>query len=139
MSPCGGHGVLPGTLSGCGSFACRETGLTVSHGLASGLASTYLSDDLRRFSVIDGFEILLHSSIIVLLGIQVVAKFAKDDVLLGRVQSGLLGQVDSQNIQITLVEYVEFLRKRLFMIPENLNTVSSKLGQSVGIVPFHRL
>ena len=103
------------------------------------MASTYLSDDLRRFSVIDGFEILLHSSIIVLLGIQVVAKFAKDDVLLGRVQSGLLGQVDSQNIQITLVEYVEFLRKRLFMIPENLNTVSSKLGQSVVIVPFHRL
>lgn len=98
MSPCGGRGALPDTLSGCVFSVCQETDLTISYEVVRRLACVYLSDDLRWLSIINGLEILLHSSVIVLLRVQVVAKLAKDNVLLGRVQSCFLSQVDGQNI-----------------------------------------
>lgn len=99
----------------------------------------YLSDDLRWLSIINGLEVLLHSSVIILLRVQVIAELAKDDVLLGRVQSCFLSQVDGQNIQVALVEYVKFLSKRLLMISEDLDIVSSEYRCSSRNVPSHRL
>lgn len=43
---------------------------------------THLPYDLRRFSIVDGFQVLLHCCVIVLLRIQVVAELSKYDVLL---------------------------------------------------------
>jgi hypothetical protein len=139
MSLCDGREALPDTLSGYVFSACRETDLTISFERTWQLVSTYLPDYLRWLSIVDGFEILLHSSIIILLGVQVVTKLAKDNVLLGRVQSCLLSQVDSQNIQVTLVEYVKFLRKRLLVVSEDLNVVSSERQKSSCILPFRQL
>lgn len=99
----------------------------------------YLSDDLRWLSIINGLEVLLHSSVIILLRIQVIAKLAKDDVLLGRVQSCFLSKVDGQNIQVALIEYVKFLSKGFLMISEDLDIISSEHRYSADNVPFHRL
>ena len=138
MSLCGDHGALQDTLSSYEFAACQETDLSISHEPVRWLVFTYLSDYLRWLSVVNGFEVLLHSSIIVLLGVQVVAKLAKDAILLRGVQACLLGQVNSQNVQVALVQYVKLLRKRFLMISENLNVVSSESWRCLDIIPFHQ-
>lgn len=98
MSLCDDHGALQDTLSDYEFVACRETDLIISHKPVWLLVFTYLSDYLRWLSIVNGFEVLLHGGIVILLGVQVVSKFAKDDILLSRVQACLLGQVNSQNV-----------------------------------------
>jgi len=69
----------------------------------------YLSNNLGWFSVVNRFQILLHSTIILPLLIQEVSILSEYDVLLVRVHTGLLGYIDGIDKKISLVQYLKSL------------------------------
>ena len=119
MWPCGGHEALQDTQSGCEYAVYRET--AHSKYVPLGLVGCYyLSNDLRRLGVVDSLEILLHGRIIVLLLVEEVAVFAIDHVLLRGINSEFLCEVDGEHKKIALVQQIELLLERLFVIAVNL-------------------
>jgi hypothetical protein len=58
----------------------------------------YLANDLGWFGVVNGFEVLLHSCVIVLLRVQIVAELSENDVLLRCIEACFLCQVDGQDV-----------------------------------------
>ena len=94
-----------------------------------GTAISHLSYDLRWFRIVNSSKILLHGSIKVFVLIQIVAVFAKNDILEGRVSTTLLYNLDRKHIETSLVEDLEFFLQRFLMIAENLqSSVSSDMG-----------
>jgi hypothetical protein len=69
----------------------------------------YLSNNLGWFSVVNRFQILLHSTIILPLLIQEVSILSEYDVLLVCVHTGLLGYIDGIDKKISLVQYLKSL------------------------------
>ena len=66
-------------------------------------------NDLRRLSVVDSTQVLLHSCIVVALLIQKVAILAKNDVLLYDIDSRLLRKIDGKDVEVALVQDLKFL------------------------------
>lgn len=64
---------------------------------------------MRRLRVVDGFEILLHGTIVVCFLIEIVSILAIDDVLMHDVQVGLQRQVDGKNVQVALIQDIKLL------------------------------
>lgn len=81
---------------------------------------SYLSDDLRRFGTVNGFQILLHSGVIIPLFMKVISILSENYISLRSTNSGFLCQVDRHHVEISLIKNFEFLLQRLFMIAKQL-------------------
>ena len=68
------------------------------------IAKTHLPYDLRWLCVVNCLQVLLHRSIIVPFFVQVISISPQDDVALRSINADLLGQVDRQNIKISLIK-----------------------------------
>lgn len=84
----------------------------------------YLANDLRRFSVVDRPEVLLHGRIIVAFLVKKITILAIDGILLQRIDSGLLRQIDGENVKIALIKNFEFLLQTLLPIAQYLYEVN---------------
>ena len=80
----------------------------------------YLAYHLGRLGVINRFQILLHSSVVVTLLMQVITVLAENHIALSSIDTGLLGKVDSKDIEITLVKNLELLLQCLLVISKEL-------------------
>lgn len=88
------------------------------------IGATNLANNLRWFGIIDSPQILLHSSVIVSTLVQEVAVLAVDGILLKRINADLLRKIDSQDVEVSLVEDFQPLLQTLLAIPEDLHNVS---------------
>ena len=69
--------------------------------------ATHFTDNLRRFRVVDGLDVLRHGVVVVALLIQVVTVLSIDDVLLLHVHARFLGKVEGQRVEIALIEQLQ--------------------------------
>jgi hypothetical protein len=103
------------------------------------LSVEVLSNNLRRFRIVNGSQILLHCGIVISFLIQIISVPAVYGVLLMRVNADLLRQVDGQDIEIALVKNLESLLEALLSVPINLSNISIFEIRFAVCVPFHRL
>lgn len=81
---------------------------------------TNLANNLRRFGVVNGPKILLHSSIIIPALVQEIAVLAVNGVLLQCIDADFLCKIDGQNVEIALVENLQSLLEALLAISKQL-------------------
>ena len=67
------------------------------------------TNHLGWFGVVNSPQILLHGCIIVAFLVEEIAILSEDNILLNLVCPGLLSEIDRVNIQISLIENLEFL------------------------------
>lgn len=77
---------------------------------------TNFADNLRWFRVVNCSKILLHSRIVVAALVQEITVFAIDGILLQWIDANLLRKIDSQDVEITVVEYFKSLLEALLPI-----------------------
>ena len=70
--------------------------------------------------MINRLQILLHSSIVVPLLMQVITILTENHVPLSSIDTGFLCKIDSKDVEIALVENFEFLLQCLLVIPKEL-------------------
>jgi hypothetical protein len=79
-------------------LSVQELNIVVSSRAACNMIHAYLANNLGWLGVVNGFEVLLHSRVIILLRVQVVAELSKNDVLLRCIETCFLCQIDGQDI-----------------------------------------
>lgn len=84
----------------------------------------HLSNNLGWLRVINSAKILLHCRVIVSLLVEKVAILAVDGILLQSLNPDLLRKVNSQHVEVALVEDFEFLLETLLTVTEDLIDVS---------------
>lgn len=81
-------------------------------GTLSTYMRTYLADNVAWLHIADGLHELLHSGIVVALGIEVVSVLLPDVRNTGLIQSLGLGHVQRNEVLRPAVEQLEFVRSR---------------------------
>lgn len=121
---CDAHVILRDTRSDCVCVEYQGT-MDISDNYAKRNRFTYLAYDLGRFSVVNCFQVLLHSTIVVGLLIKKVAVFAKYHILPRSIHSRLLCQANGRYEQVSLIQNFQPLLERLLMISEDLAYISA--------------
>jgi hypothetical protein len=100
---------------------------------------TNLPNNLRRLRVVNGSQVLLHCGVVISFLIKIISVPAVYGVLLIRVDTDLLRQVDGQDIEVALVKDLESLLKALLSVPINLSNISIFDIRFAACLPFHLL
>ena len=84
------------------------------------IGDSYLSNDLRWLSIVDGLKVLLHSTIVIRFLVQKVAILAVYHILLLSIHPGLLSQRDGILEKVPLIQDFQSLLQRLLVVPPYL-------------------
>lgn len=95
---------------------------------------SYLTNDLRWLCVVDRLQVLLHGTIVLSLLIQMVSILPENNILLLRFHARLLRQIDGKGEEIPLIENLEALLERFFVISVYLHSALVQFWAIVSIL-----